>query len=247
MRFNKNNKTKFIVIVSIITLIFAIIGMFMFFKLVYNNKDKFNIKKDIKTAKKAQLNTSNQSLQIKVVGNEKKENELKKFADKYKEDYITNKNSVNSTPESSAENGEFYIDNAGELYTQNITTLDDRFRIENRLKEAANDMKNVYSETISFNNDTDKLEEYLSKGDNKSRFSYLYGISDENTLKLFICKLTFLKDSKVDCGVLSNIKKVDNNNITFQFQIKTNEGTSQNFNVSINFADERAILNIKIS
>lgn len=247
MRFNKNNKTKFIVIVSIITSIFAIIGMFMFFKLVYNNKDKFNIKKDIKTAKKAQLNTSNQSLQIKVVGNEKKENELKKFADKYKEDYITNKNSVNSTPESSAENGEFYIDNAGELYTQNITTLDDRFRIENRLKEAANDMKNVYYETISFNNDTDKLEEYLSKGDNKSRFSYLYGISDENTLKLFICKLTFLKDSKVDCGVLSNIKKVDDNNITFQFQIKTKEGTSQNFNISINFADERAILNIKIS
>lgn len=247
MRFNKNNKTKFIVIVSIITSIFAIIGMFMFFKLVYNNKDKFNIKKDIKTAKKAQLNTSNQSLQIKVVGNEKKENELKKFADKYKEEYITNKNSVNSTPESSAENGEFYIDNAGELYTQNITTLDDRFRIENRLKEAANDMKNVYSETISFNNDTNKLEEYLSKGDNKSRFSYLYGISDENTLKLFICKLTFLKDSKVDCGVLSNIKKVDNNNITFQFQIKTKEGTSQSFNVSINFTDERAILNIKIS
>lgn len=120
----------------------------------------------------------------------KKEQKLKEFANKY-QDSSYDKNTVNSTPERRTANGEFYVDNAGDLYSEKLVNIDDMERIEDRLKEAANDMKNVYTETISFNKDADKLSEYLSKGDNKSRFSYEYGINDVNDLKLFISKLTF--------------------------------------------------------
>lgn len=246
MIINKNSKVKFIVITSVVTLIFIIVGIFMFSKLAYNNKDKLNVKKAIKTAKQKKQDNANKALEIKVVGNEKREKKLKEFADKYKDNNY-DKSSVNSTSEIRSNNGEFYIDNASDLYTQNVTSLDDRFRIEDRLKEATNDMVKVYSETDSFKEDGEKLNEYLSQGDNKARFSCLYGISNTNELKSFIWKLVFLKDSKVKYGILENIKKVDDNNINVQFEVKTNNGTSQTFNVYINFADERAILNIRIS
>lgn len=244
--FNKNNKVKFIVITSIVTLIFIITGIFMFSKLAYNNKDKLNVKKAIKIAKQEKQNKANKALEIKVVGDEKREKKLKEFADKYNDNNNYDKSSVNSTPERRTKSGEFYVDNAGDLYSEKLVDIDDMARIEDRLKDAANDMSKVYSETSSFSNDADKVNAYLSKGDNKSRFSYLYGISSTDALKSFISKLTFLKDSKVDVGILNNIKKVDDNNINFEFQIKTKNSTSQMFNVSINFADERAILNIRI-
>ncbi|MFL0251521.1 hypothetical protein ACJDT4_13955 [Clostridium neuense] len=245
--FNKNNKIKFIVVISAVTLIFIITGILMFSKLAYSNKDKLNVKKAIKTAKQEKQDNANKALEIKVVGDEKREKKLKEFADEYKGNNNYDKNSINSTPERRTQNGEFYVDNAGDLYSEKLVDIDDMGRIEDRLKDAANDMGKVYSETSSFNNDADKLNAYLSKGDNKSRFSYLYGIGNSNDLKNFVSKLSFLKNNKVEVGILSNIKKVDDNNITFQFQIKTKNATSQSFNVSINFADERAILNMKIS
>lgn len=247
MRFNRNTKVKFIVITGIITLFFIITGIFMFSKLAYNNKDKLNVRKDIKTAKKEKQNNANKALEIKVVGDEKREKKLKEFADKYKDNTNYNKSAVNSTPERRTRNGEFYVDNIGDLYSEKLVDIDDMGRIEDRLKEAANDMNKVYSEASSFKEDGKKLNEYLSQGDNKSRFSYLYGISNTNELKSFISKLVFLKDSKVKYGILENIKKVDDNNINAQFEVKTSNGTSQTFNVYINFADERAILNIRIS
>ena len=247
MNFNKNNKVKFIVITSIITLIFIIIGIFMFSKLAYNNKDKLNVKKDINAVKQEKQDSANKALEIKIVRDEKREKKLKEFADKYKDSNSYDKSSVNSTPERRTQNGEFYVDNAGDLYSEKLVDIDDMGRIEDRLKEAANDMKNVYNETNSFKDDAQRLNSYLSKGDNKSRFSYLYGISSINDLKDFVSKLFFLKDSRVKYGVLQNIKKIDNNNINFQFQVKTNNNTSQTFNVDVNFADERAILNIRIS
>lgn len=245
--FNRNNKEKFIIVMSIITLIFIITGIFMFSKLAYNNKDKLNVKKAIKTAKHEKQDNANKSLEIKVVGDKKREEKLKEFADKYHDSNSYDKSSVNSTPERRTQNGEFYVDNVGDLYSQKLVDIDDMRRIEDRLKEAANDMSKVYSETSSFNNDADKVNAYLSKGDNKSKFSYLYGIRSTDDLKSFVSKLSFLKDSKVDVGILNNIKKVDDSNINFQFQIKTKNSTSENFNVSINFVDERAILNIRIS
>lgn len=247
MNFNKNNKVKFIVIVSIITLIFIITGVFMFSKLAYSNKDKLNVKKAIKTAKQEKQNKANKTLEIKVVGDENGEKKLNEFADKYKDNNNYNKNTVNTSKECRTKNGEFYIDNVSELYKQKIVSIDERFWIEDRLKEAANDMSNVYFEASSFQNYDQRLNAYLSKGDNKSRFSYLYGITSTNDLKSFVSKLSFLKDSKVQYGILEKIKKVDDNNINFEFQIKTKNSTSQIFNVSINLADERAILNIKIS
>ncbi|MCD2345110.1 hypothetical protein [Clostridium guangxiense] len=247
MNFNKNNKVKFIVMISIITLIFIIIGIFMFSKFAYRSKDKLDVKKNIKTVKQEKQNQDNKVLEIKVVGNDQREKKLKEFADKYK-DHGNSGCTVNSSAERRTQNGEFYIDNAaGDFYSKNITNLDDSNRIEDRLKEAANDMKNVYNETNSFKDDAQRLNSYLSKGDNKSRFCYLYGISSINDLKDFVSKLFFLKDSRVKYGVLQNIKKIDNNNINFQFQVKTNNNTSQTFNVDVNFADERAILNIRIS
>lgn len=244
---NKNNKIKFIVVISAVTLIFIITGIFMFSKLAYSNKDKLNVKKAIKTAKQEKQDNANKALEIKVVGDEKREKKLKEFADEYKDNNNYDKNSINSTQERRTQNGEFYVDNAGDLYSEKLVDIDDMGRIEDRLKDAANDMGKVYSEISSFNNDGDKLNAYLSKGDNKSRFSYLYGIGNSNDLKNFVSKLSFLKNNKVEVGILSNIKKVDDNNITFQFQIKTKNAASQSFNVSINFADERAILNMKIS
>jgi|GEM_PF-3452756 len=247
MRFNKNNKIKFVVITSVVTLIFVLTGIFMFSKFAYRNKDKLNVKKNIKSAEKLKQDNANKALEIKVVRDEKREKKLKEFADKYNDKNNYYKSSINSTPERRTKNGEFYVDNAGDLYSEKLVDIDDMGRIEDRLKDAANDMKNVYSETSSFNNEADKLNAYLLKGDNKSRFSYLYGITSTNDLKSFISKLSFLNNSKVKYGILENIKKVDDNNINFEFQIKTKNGTSQNFNVSINFADERAILNVKIS
>lgn len=247
MSFNENNKIKFIVFASLVTLIFIIVGIFMFSKLECKSKDKLDIGKDIKSAKQAKINGNNGALQMKVIGNEKREKELEKFQDKYKENPETNQNNVNASKERRTSNGEFYIDNSGDLYSNNIVSLDDRFRIENRLKDAANDMENVYSETLAFNKDDNKLKQYLSEGDNKSRFSYLYGISDQNNLKNFISKLGFLESSKINYGILSNIKKVDDNNITFEFRIITKDNINQIFNVSINFANERAILNIKVA
>lgn len=245
--FNRNNKIKFIIISSMVTLILVISGMFMLSKLAYNNKDKLNVKKAIKTAKHEKQNKANKALEIKVVGDEKREKKLKEFADKYKDSNNYNKNTVNTSKECRTKNGEFYIDNVSELYKQKIVSIDEMFWIEDKLKEAANDMSNVYFETSSFQDDDQKLNAYLLKRDNKSRFSYLYGITSTNDLKSFVSKLAFLKDSKVDVGILNNIKKVDDNNINFEFQIRTKNNTSEMFNVSINFADERAILDIKIS
>lgn len=244
--FNRSNKIKFIIIASIVTLIFIITGIFMFSKFAYTNKDKLNVKKNIKSAQKLNMDKSNKALEIKVANNDKREKKLKEFQDKYKDNGSIGC-TANSDTERRTKNGEFYIDNAaGDFYSENITDLDDSNRIEDRLKEAANDMENVYSETISFKDDDEELNEYLSKGDNKSRFSYLYGISNKDNLKSFISKLSFLQNSKVKYGILENIKKVDDNNITFEFQVKTDNGASQVFNVSINFQDERAILNIKL-
>lgn len=72
MRFNKGNKVKFIVITSIITLLFIITGVFMLSKLAYNNKGKLNVKKDMKEARKLKQDEDNKALEIKVVGDEKR-------------------------------------------------------------------------------------------------------------------------------------------------------------------------------
>lgn len=243
----KKNKLTIIIIISIIMLISVIIASFMFSKMVYNNKNELNVRKRINTIANKKNIESGKKAQQEAKSEVDREQKLKEFADKYNDNNNYNKSAVNSTPESRTKNGEFYVDNAGDLYSEKFVDIDDEGRIEDRLIDAANDMKNVYSETISFSDNADKLNSYLSKGDNKSRFSYLYGISSASDLKSFVSKLSFFKNSKVKYGILENIKKVDDNNITFGFQVKADNGTSQTFNTSINFADERAVLNIRIS
>lgn len=244
----KKNKVAVIVIISIIALISLIAAGAMFYKFAYKNKDNLNIPKKIKTETNNKNITSGKKAQQEAKEKVDRQQKLENFANKYKDNNSFDKSLINSTPERNTKNGEFYIDNtSGDFYSKNITDLDDSNRIEDRLKEAASDMKNVYSETISFSDNADKLNSYLSKRDNKSRFSYLYGINSASDLKSFVSRLSFLKNSKVKYGILENIKKVDDNNITFEFKVKADNGTSQTFNVSVNFADKRAILNIRIS
>lgn len=244
----KKNKVTVIVIISIIALISLIVDGAMLYNIAYKNKDNLNIPNKIKTEKSNKNITTGKKVQQEAKEKVDRQEKLENFANKYNANNSCDKNVINSTLERNTKNGEFYIDNTtGDFYSKNITDLDDSNRIEDRLKEAANDMKKVYFETNSFKDDTQKLNEYLLKGDNKSRFSYLYGIGNKDDLKNFVSKLSFFKNSKVKYGILQNIKKADDNNINFQFKVKTNNGTSQIFNVSINFADERAILNVKIS
>lgn len=243
----KKNRLTIIIIISIIIVISVMTAGLMFSKMVYNNKNELNVKKRINTIANKKNIEDGKKAQQEAKSEIDREQKLKDFADKYKDNSNYNKSFVNSTPERRTKNGEFYVDNAGDLYSEKIVDIDDMGRIEDRLKEAANDMKTVYSEANSFEDDYENLNGYFSKGDNKSRFNYLYGISSTNDLKSFVSKLAFLKDSKVKYGILENIKKVDDSNINFQFEVKANNSTSQMFNVSINFADERAILNIRIS
>lgn len=243
--FNKRNKMRFIVVSASITAVLAIVGGFMLWNLAYKNKDKLNIKNDVSEAKRSDQKLKNDELQIKVVGDEKRDEKLKDFASKYQENanMVYDKNKINSSSEIRS-NG-FYVDN-DTLYSQGIVSIDDKYRIEDRIKAAAEEMKKVYSETISIK-DSSSLEAYLDKGDNKSRFNYLYGISDENALNGFIAKLSFLKNDTISYCRMDNVKKVDDNNISFSINIITKENKSQSFKVSINFEDERATLNIKIS
>ena len=242
-----NRKLKFIIAGSAITALFIGAAVFLIFKFTYSGNHELNPKKNIQAKIKGAKSNDEKYKENKINVEVRKEN---KNADKLKKFQSDDSNNVNGGANTSSErqsNGSFYIDNINDLYNNKFVSLDEMFSVEKRLKEAADDMPELYKETLSIKNNEGALKKYTAKGDNKDRFNYLYGVEDINSIKTLINKLSFIKDnSKLTHGVISNITKQDDNHIGFNINMYSSDNKEQTFNVTLEFKSNRAVLNIKI-
>ncbi|MCR3759364.1 DUF2570 domain-containing protein [Clostridium felsineum] len=240
-----NRKLKFIIVGSSITALFMGLGAFLFFEFFYVDSHEVNPKKTIQTkiqdAKSNIEDGKENKINVEIKRENKNNDKLKKFES-------NDDNNVDLKANTSCErksNGEFYIDNINDLYNSRLVSLDEMFLIEKRLKEAVEDMPKLYKETKGIKSSGKDLKKYIDS--NRDRLYYLYGIEDVNSLRTLFNKINFIKDNyKLIHGSISNVSKQDDDHINFTIGIYSRDNEEQKFNVTLEFKNNRAVLNINI-
>lgn len=239
-----DRKLKFILVSTLIFIVFVGTGVFMLSKFAYKNKGitgKLNVKKNVSTAIN---NGKEKKINADMKLEDDRQEKLKKFtAEGNNTSSVSGCSNVNTSQERAAADGDIDFVNISDLYDKQIVSLDDMFRIEDRLKSSLKDMNTTYSAVMPLVNNNNELNAYISDKDNRSRISYNYGICTTSYLKTIIPKLAFANNDIIETATIDNIAKKDNNNISFNLNVKTKNNKSHMFSITVNFQNDKKVLN----